>query len=127
MDGSALQYNIVRVNGQRSVYVPILKQGGDTNTIAVVDGIRSAIKTLRDIPSQLKTHVVFDQSLFVKQAISTVLREGGVGLAADGRADPGFPGQPASDGGCVSFDSAFGDGDAFSSCTRATGPSTAWC
>lgn len=80
VDGAALQYNIVRVNGQRSVYDPILKQGGDTNTIAVVDGIESVIKTLRDIPAQLKTHVVFDQSLFVKQAISTVLREGGVGL-----------------------------------------------
>jgi multidrug efflux pump subunit AcrB len=80
VDGAALQYNIVRVNGQRSVYVPVLKQGGDTNTIAVVSGIRRAIKTLRDIPAQLKTHVVFDQSLFVKQAISTVLREGGVGL-----------------------------------------------
>src|SRR6202007_2708267 len=80
VDGAALQYNVVRVNGQRSVYVPILKQGGDTNTIAVVNGIRQAIRTLRDIPSQLKTHVVFDQSLFVKQAISTVLREGGIGL-----------------------------------------------
>src|ERR1700747_377344 len=80
VDGAALQYNIVRVNGQRSVYVPILKQGGDTNTIAVVNGIQQAIKTLRDIPSQLKTHVVFDQSLFVKQAISTVLREGSIGL-----------------------------------------------
>ena len=80
IDGAALQYNIVRVNGQRSVYDPILKQGGDTNTIAVVDGIESAIKTLRDIPSQLNTHVVFDQSLFVKQAITTVLREGGIGL-----------------------------------------------
>jgi hydrophobic/amphiphilic exporter-1 (mainly G- bacteria), HAE1 family len=80
IDGSALQYNIVRVNGQRSVYVPILKQGGDTNTIAVVNGIKAAIQNLRDIPSQLRTEVVFDQSLFVKQAISTVLREGGVGL-----------------------------------------------
>jgi multidrug efflux pump subunit AcrB len=80
VDGSALQYNIVRVNGQRSAYVPILKQGGDTNTIAVVDGIKNAIKSLRDIPSELKTHVVFDQSLFVKQAISTVLHEGGIGL-----------------------------------------------
>ena len=50
VDGSALQYNIVRVNGQKSVYVPILKQGGDTNTIAVVDGIEKAIKNLRDIP-----------------------------------------------------------------------------
>ena len=80
VDGSALQYNIVRVDGQRSAYVPILKQGGDTNTIAVVDGIKNAIKSLRDIPSELRTHVVFDQSLFVKQAISTVLHEGGVGL-----------------------------------------------
>jgi len=80
VDGSYLQYNIVRVNGQKSVYAPILKQGGDTNTIAVVNGIRKAITTLRDIPAQLHTHVVFDQSLFVKQAISTVLREGGIGL-----------------------------------------------
>jgi HAE1 family hydrophobic/amphiphilic exporter-1 len=80
VDGSYLQYNIVRVNGQKSVYAPILKQGGDTNTIAVVNGIRKAITTLRDIPAQLHAHVVFDQSLFVKQAISTVLREGGIGL-----------------------------------------------
>src|ERR1700691_5152590 len=80
VDGASLQYNIVRVNGQKSVYVPILKQGGDTNTIAVVKGIRAAIKNLRDIPPQLKSHVVFDQSLFVKDAISTVLREGGIGI-----------------------------------------------
>ena len=80
VDGSYLQYNIVRVNGQNSVYVPIQKQGGDTNTIAVVSGIRKAIQTLRDIPAELKTHVVFDQSVFVKQAISTVMREGGVGI-----------------------------------------------
>jgi len=80
VDSSFLQYNIVRVDGQKSVYVPILKQGGDTNTIAVVDGIKKAIKTLRDIPAQLKSHVVFDQSLFVKGAISTVLREGGIGI-----------------------------------------------
>src|SRR3984885_7455341 len=80
VDGSALQYNIVRVNGQRSVYVPVQKQGGNSNTIEVVNGIKGAIKNLRDIPSQMKAHVVFDQSLFVKQAIATVLREGGIGL-----------------------------------------------
>ena len=80
VDGSYLQYNIVRVNGQKSVYAPILKQGGDTNTIVVVNGIKKAITMLRDIPSQMHAHVVFDQSLFVKQAISTVLREGGIGL-----------------------------------------------
>ena len=80
VDGSYLQYNIVRVDGQRSVYVPVQKQGGNSNTIAVVDGIRRAIRDLRDIPSELHAHVVFDQSVFVKEAISTVLREGGIGV-----------------------------------------------
>ena len=80
VDGSYLQYNIVRVDGQRSVYVPVQKQGGNSNTIAVVDGIRKAIKSLRDIPSEMKARVVFDQSVFVKQAISTVLKEGGMGV-----------------------------------------------
>lgn len=80
VDGSSQQYNIVRVNGQKSVYAPILKQGGDTNTIVVVNGIKKAITMLRDIPAQLHVHLVFDQSVFVKQAISTVLREGGIGL-----------------------------------------------
>jgi hydrophobic/amphiphilic exporter-1 (mainly G- bacteria), HAE1 family len=80
VDGSYLQYNIVRVNQQRSVYVPVMKQGGNTNTISVVKGIRKAIKSLRDIPPELKTKVVFDQSVFVKQAITTVLHEAGIGL-----------------------------------------------
>src|SRR3982751_4091941 len=64
-DAQTLQYNIVRVNDQRSVYLPILKQGGDSNTIAVVDGIRSKVKKLADIPDALRTAVVFDQSDFV--------------------------------------------------------------
>jgi multidrug efflux pump subunit AcrB len=80
VDGSYMQYNIVRVDGQKSVYVPIQKQGGNSNTITVVNGIKKAIQNLRDIPPEMKAHVVFDQSVFVKQAISTVLREGGIGV-----------------------------------------------
>ena len=79
-DAQTLQYNIVRVNGQRSVYLPILKQGGDSNTIAVVDGIREKVKKLADIPEALRTAVVFDQSDFVKSAIETLLHEGALGL-----------------------------------------------
>jgi multidrug efflux pump subunit AcrB len=79
-DAQQIQTNIVRVDGQRSVYVPVLKQGGDTNTIAVVDGIKDAITHLFDVPKQLVTAVVFDQSLFVKTAIETLLHEGGIGL-----------------------------------------------
>jgi HAE1 family hydrophobic/amphiphilic exporter-1 len=80
VDGSYLQYNLVRVNEQRSVYVPVMKQGGNTNTISVVDGIKKAVTKLRDIPPQLKAKVVFDQSVFVRQAIKTVLHEAGMGL-----------------------------------------------
>ena len=80
-DANQIQYNVVRVDGQRSVYLPIMKQGGDTNTIAVVQGIRDAIQHLYDIPKQLKSAVVFDQSSFVKEAINTLLHEGVIGLA----------------------------------------------
>jgi HAE1 family hydrophobic/amphiphilic exporter-1 len=84
VDAQAIQTNIVRVDGQPSVYLPILKQGGDTNTIAVVDGIQTALKHLVDIPKQLKTRVVFDQSLFVKTAINNLLHEGAIGLVLTG-------------------------------------------
>ena len=79
-DANQIQYNLVRVDGQRSVYLPIMKQGGNTNTIQVVDGIRDMIGHLFDIPKQLKATVVFDQSAFVKEAIKTLLHEGLLGL-----------------------------------------------
>ena len=79
-DSGALQYNIVRVDGQHSVYIPILKQGGDSNTISIVNGIREAIKHLLDVPEQLRTAVVFDQSVFVKIAVKNVINEGTIGL-----------------------------------------------
>ncbi len=79
-DAYALQYNAVRVDGQRSVYLPVLKQGGDSNTIAVVDGVREKLKRLFDVPKSLENRVVFDQSQFVKTAIHTLLDEGGMGL-----------------------------------------------
>jgi hydrophobic/amphiphilic exporter-1 (mainly G- bacteria), HAE1 family len=80
-DAGAIQSNIVRIDGQKSVYIPILKQGGDSNTIAIVNGIKEAIKDLVDVPDVLKTAVVFDQSIFVKTAVVNLLKEGGIGLA----------------------------------------------
>jgi len=79
-DDAAIQTNIVRVDGQKSVYLAILKQGGGSNTIAVVNGIREALKHLLDVPKTLVTKVVFDQSVFVKTAISNLGSEGGIGL-----------------------------------------------
>src|SRR5580698_2221875 len=79
-DASQLQYNIVRIDGQKSAYIPILKSGGDSNTIQVVSDVRKLTASLFDLPKQLVTDVVFDQSVFVKEAINTVLHEGGTGL-----------------------------------------------
>jgi multidrug efflux pump subunit AcrB len=62
------------------VYIAVLKQGGDTNTIAVVDGVKDTLKHLYDVPKELISNVVFDQSVFVKTAIETLLDEGGLGL-----------------------------------------------
>jgi multidrug efflux pump subunit AcrB len=83
-DAGALQYNIVRIDGQRSVYVPVFKQGGNSNTITIVDGMKAAIKHLTDIPASLKTAVVFDQSLFVKLAIKNLVKEASIGLVLTG-------------------------------------------
>ena len=79
-DASQLQYNIVRIDGQKSAYIPIMKSGGDSNTIQVVNDIRALVQHLFDLPAQLVTSIVFDQSVFVKQALSTVLHEGLIGL-----------------------------------------------
>jgi len=83
-DAAQIQSNLVRVDGQKSIYLPVLKQGGDANTIAVVDGIKSAVSHLVDVPKQLITNVVFDQSVFVKTAIENLLHEGAIGLVLTG-------------------------------------------
>jgi hydrophobic/amphiphilic exporter-1 (mainly G- bacteria), HAE1 family len=83
-DASQIQYNKVRINGQPSVYVPVLKQGGDANTIAVVDGVRRVVSKLLDVPKRLVTEVVFDQSVFVRTAIETLIHEGAIGLVLTG-------------------------------------------
>ena len=83
-DSGTIQTNIVRIDGQRSVYIPVLKQGGGSNTITIVDGMKSAIKNLVDIPSSLRTAVVFDQSIFVKGAIKNLIKEASIGLVLTG-------------------------------------------
>jgi len=83
-DANQIQNNIVQVDGQRSAFLPVMKQGGDTNTIAVVDGVKDVVGRLLDVPAQLKADIVFDQSLFVRRAIETLLDEGGMGLLLTG-------------------------------------------
>src|SRR6185295_11665494 len=58
-DAQQIQQNIVRVDGQKAVYLAILKQGGDTNTLSVVDGVKDVVAHLTDVPKELSAHAVF--------------------------------------------------------------------
>jgi multidrug efflux pump subunit AcrB len=74
-DGFPPQTNIVRVNGQRSVLLTIQK-AGDASTLNVISGIKSILPRIAaTVPAQLKMSPLADQSIFVKGAISGVVRE----------------------------------------------------
>jgi multidrug efflux pump subunit AcrB len=85
-DASQIQLCKVRINSQPSVYLPVMKQGGDANTISVVNGIKECIAPgkLLDVPSQLRAEVAFDQSVFVRNAIENLADEGALGLILTG-------------------------------------------
>jgi len=75
-DGFADQTNIVHVNGKRSVYLAILKHA-DASALAVVDSAREALPGIKAAaPEGLDLRLDFDQSVFVRSAIQSVLHEG---------------------------------------------------
>ncbi|MGA2878681.1 MAG: efflux RND transporter permease subunit [Bryobacteraceae bacterium] len=74
-DGFSPQTNIVRRNGQRSALLSILKVG-DTSTLDIVKQVRGMLPQIATtLPPQLKIEPISDQSLFVRAAISGVIRE----------------------------------------------------
>jgi multidrug efflux pump subunit AcrB len=83
-DGSPPQTNIVRVNGQRAVLMSILKIG-DASTLDIVDSLQGMLPAIRAaIPKELEIHSLSDQSLFVRAAISGVIREGAIAAGLTG-------------------------------------------
>jgi multidrug efflux pump subunit AcrB len=74
-DGFPPQTNIVRVDGQRSVLLTIEKAGA-TSTLAIISGIKALMPQITaSVPSELKIDLLSDQSIFVRAAISGVVRE----------------------------------------------------
>ncbi|MFQ5731065.1 MAG: efflux RND transporter permease subunit, partial [Planctomycetaceae bacterium] len=80
-DDAALQYNIVRVNGKRSVYCPLLREPGE-NTIAVADRITKGLtaeiprmKARQEIPESAEVTLVSDQSGFIRNAMRNLVYE----------------------------------------------------
>jgi hydrophobe/amphiphile efflux-1 (HAE1) family protein len=73
-DLTADQTEIVRINGQRGVFLRVVKQPG-ANTIAIVDAIRAAIPNLRGIPGNVKIDLSFDQSMYIRAAVAALQHE----------------------------------------------------
>lgn len=83
-DGWLVQQNVVRQDGRRSVLLSIIKNG-NASTLAVVNAVKDALKSARAAaPPGLNIKELFDQSVFVKDSIAGVLREGAIaaGLTA---------------------------------------------
>ncbi len=80
-DASAIQTNIVHINGKRQVYIPVYKRTG-ANTIAAVDGIKGKLAELKErLPKAVNLDVVLDQSIYVRHSINGLVKEGIIGLA----------------------------------------------
>src|SRR5271155_1610864 len=83
-DGWAVQQNVVRENGRRSVLLSVIKNGG-ASTLAVVDGVRKVLTVAREAaPPGLSINELFDQSKLVTSSITSVVREGAIAAGLTG-------------------------------------------
>jgi len=74
-DGFAPQTNVVRQDGSRGVLLTVLKNGG-ASTLDIVKNIKAMLPDLlKRVPREMNVKLLFDQSLFVRAAISGVVRE----------------------------------------------------
>ncbi len=77
-DGNSVQTSIVRQNGQRSVLLTILKNG-QASTLDIVENVKAALPAiLPGLPPGITVKPLFDQSIFVRAAISGVVREAAI-------------------------------------------------
>jgi multidrug efflux pump subunit AcrB len=73
-DAAEIQQNIVRIDGQRSVYIPVMKQGS-ANTIAVVEGVKAVLPQITDLPKGIKVNAIFGQDTYIKAAVQSLEHE----------------------------------------------------
>lgn len=79
-DASAIQTNMVHINGKRQVYIPIYKRTGG-NTIASVEAVKNKLAELKErLPKAINLDVILDQSTYVRNSISGLMKEGIIGL-----------------------------------------------
>ena len=80
-NGSAVQTNVVHVDGNRSVLLSVFKNGA-TSTLDIVAGIKHMLEVIKpSLPDALEVKPIGDQSLFVRASINGVVREGVIAAA----------------------------------------------
>lgn len=84
LDGADIVYQTALVNGRPTVYMPVTKRA-DASTLNVVNAVKAALPRMRDLlPRDIQLNLEFDQSVYVKSAISDLLFEGIVGALLTG-------------------------------------------
>jgi CzcA family heavy metal efflux pump len=74
-DAHAVQTNVVRVDGRRATYIAILKHA-EASTLSVIDAVKATIPLIVETaPKGMKLNLVFDQSVFVRESLWSVVRE----------------------------------------------------
>ena len=77
-DGSAVQTNIVRNNGRRGLYLTMIKNG-NASTLTVVNSVKAMLPQVKaTLPPDVGLQLLADQSVYVRSAITGVIREGGI-------------------------------------------------
>jgi CzcA family heavy metal efflux pump len=77
-DSAETQTSIVRVNGERAVFLRVNKQPG-ANTVGVVDAVKGLMPKIIGVPPSVKLDITFDQSIYIRQAIESLWHEAMMG------------------------------------------------
>jgi len=83
-DGADITSSYALVNGKRSVYLPITKSA-DASTWSVVQNLKKALPRFQvNLPPDVKLSYEFDQSVYVINAVKSLLSEGAIGAILTG-------------------------------------------
>ncbi len=77
-DSAETQVSIVRVNGERSVFLRVNKQPG-ANTVEVVDAVKATLPKLLGVPPGVNVNLSFDQSTYIRQSLESLWHEAALG------------------------------------------------
>src|SRR5437660_1137299 len=77
-DSAETQVSIVRVNGERAVYLRVNKQPG-ANTVEVVDAVKATMPKLLGLPPGVDVRLSLDQSTYIRQSIENLWHEAAIG------------------------------------------------